>query len=412
VGVGFLIAAAALAGLFVVLGGVWPALSESRAAKTYTKDGGYFYRFRAGFEIKATGEKIDFDYIVACNIRVTRWRDGGLSDDTTLSPRVMVQATADGHAVMLKTLNACPGLTSENDDVPPDVLPIAVWFESMDDLSHGLAYVSEDAYDNPLGTLRFRGARVEQAAREDWEAWRARAAASYLQRGALPGPWGYDYAFGKNEFDTESGKYARTCNGYSRLKLPETFRAKIRRWWPSERPRFWALRNEDDSMLLDVLSDANVAEPSGGGAWLKRFGTPGSGGGVDWSGVPLRSGRWVQRHPHVPNRWPTENYPLLWPPATTALPMTVPQPNRSASRYVQKLEFRDGALNGFAACTSLKDATFARIAAADPGWKQKMHAFEVDTERLREARAKPYALAPTLLFERDEYVFIRFTTGL
>jgi len=50
---------------------------------TYTKDQGYFYRFRASFEVKATGEPLDFDYVVACNIRVTRGRDGGLSGDST-----------------------------------------------------------------------------------------------------------------------------------------------------------------------------------------------------------------------------------------------------------------------------------------------------------------------------------------
>src|SRR4051812_26537443 len=130
----------------------------SRAAQTYSKDAGFFYRFRAGFEIKETGERVDFDYVVACNIRLTRWRDGGLSDDTEFSPRVMIQATAAGQAVVLKTLNACTGPPSKNSDIPADVLPVAIWVDSVEDLSNGLAYVSEDAYDNPLGKLKFRGA--------------------------------------------------------------------------------------------------------------------------------------------------------------------------------------------------------------------------------------------------------------
>ena len=64
--------------------------TEVVKAQQYSKDQGYFYRFRAGFEIKGTGEKLDFDYVVACNIRLTRWRDGGLSNDTTFSPRIGV----------------------------------------------------------------------------------------------------------------------------------------------------------------------------------------------------------------------------------------------------------------------------------------------------------------------------------
>jgi hypothetical protein len=81
---------------------------------------------------------------------------------------------------------------------------------------------------------------------------------------------------------------------------------------------------------------------------LRRFGTPGSG--VESSGVPVRSGRWVQRRPHVPSRWPTENYPLLLPPMISADPMQVLAPTAPADVSVHKLDFRDGALNGFAAC--------------------------------------------------------------
>src|SRR6267154_4786615 len=84
----------------VVLAGITQLMSGStRVEQTYSKDAGYFYRFRASLEVKETGEQLDFDYVVACNIRLTRWRDGGLSDDTTFSPRLMVKATAAGQAV-------------------------------------------------------------------------------------------------------------------------------------------------------------------------------------------------------------------------------------------------------------------------------------------------------------------------
>jgi|SRR5215216_384587 len=160
----------------------------SAQVQTFSKDQGYFYRFRAGFEVKATGEQLDFDYVVACNIRLTRWRDGGLSDDTTYSPRAMVKPTNSGQAVMLRTLDACHGLTSEHEDVPSDVLPLAIWFDDFADLSAGLGYVGEAAYENPLGKLN-----VDSATRADWEAWRKKSAEEYVQRGVLPGPWGYDF---------------------------------------------------------------------------------------------------------------------------------------------------------------------------------------------------------------------------
>lgn len=382
---------------------------SSRAAQTYSKDAGSFYRLRAGFQIKGTGERVDFDYVVACNIRLTRWRDGGLSDDTTFSPRVMVKATERGHAVMLKTLNACGGLRSEGGDIPPDVLPVAIWFDSVDDLSNGLAYMSEAAYENSIAKLRFNSARVDAASRSDWEAWRKKSADGYADRGALPGPWGYDYPNNMDVSNPDIGKYVAACNGYRRIKLPEVIKAKLRLLWPGDRPRFWALASGQDDTIIELLNDWKIAEPPGTSA----FGTPGSGGGVEWSGVPVRSGRWAQRPPHVPNRWPTEIYPFLWPPMISANPIAAPPPTAPAEHYVQKLDFSDGALNGFAACHSRRDGIGLAIESVDPGWALKPHVFMVDGERVREGRGGQIrSLAPTFVLQRDEYIFMQFSTGL
>ena len=169
-------------------------------------------------------------------VRLTRWRDGGLSDDSTYSPRAMVKPTNSGQAVMLRTLDACHGLTSEHVDVPPDVLPLAIWFDDVADLSAGLGYVSEAAYDNPLEKLKFRGSRVDSATRPDWEAWRKKSAEEYVQRGVLPGPWGYDFP---NRPDATLGPNVVQCDGYMRLKLPEDMRSKLHVFWPKSQPRFW-----------------------------------------------------------------------------------------------------------------------------------------------------------------------------
>src|SRR5207247_11368944 len=90
----------------------------------------------------------------------------------------------------------------------------------------------------------------------------------------------------------------------------------------AERPRFWSPPNEDDIRISELLNDSTVEEPPGVEPWFKRFGTPGTGGGVEWSGVPVKSGRWVQRPPHVPSRWPTEIYPSLGPPLISIQPVT------------------------------------------------------------------------------------------
>jgi hypothetical protein len=93
--------------------------------------------------------------------------------------------------------------------------------------------------------------------------------------------------------------------------------------------------------------------------------------------------------------------------------MTVLMPTAPAAVYVQKLEFRDGALNGFAACHNRKDANGYAIREVDPGWARKLHVFMVDDQRLRDMNGGPIMmLAPAFILERDEYVFIRFSTGL
>jgi hypothetical protein len=385
----------------------------SAQVQTYTKDQGYFYRFRAGFEVKATGEQLDFDYIVACSIRLTRWRDGGLSDDSTHSPRAMVMATNGGQAVMLRTLEACHGLTSEHDDVPPDVLPLAIWFDDFADLSAGLGYVSEAAYENPLGKLKFRGARVDRATRADWEAWRKKSAEEYVQRGVLPGPWGYDFP---NTPDPALGNYVVQCDGYMRLKLPENMRPKLSVFWPEDRPRFWTLPKAQERHTIGrVISDPNQPSPPGIGRWSHRFGTPSE---TRSSGLAVRSGRIVanslkadgSRRRHLAVRWPTETYPFLWPPLASIMPFVKKAPTPGASTYVLRLEYRDGALNGFAAC---QDGRKALEYGSRNGFPPPVrHVFEVDGLVVQQLAGKAPAMErPAYVAERDEAVFLHFSAA-
>jgi hypothetical protein len=402
-----IVAGAALCGVYY-----GPPIASAQV-QTYTKDQGYFYRFRAGFEVKATGEQLDFDYVVACNIRLTRWRDGGLSDDSTHSPRAMVMATNGGQAVMLRTLEACHGLTSEHDDVPPDVLPLAIWFDDFTDLSEGLGYVSEAAYDNPLGKLKFRGARVDRASRADWEAWRKKSAEEYVQRGVLPGPWGYDFP---NTPDPALGNYVVQCDGYMRLKLPENMRSKLSVFWPEDRPRFWMLsRAEERQTIGRVISDPNQPLPPGIGRWSGRFGPPSE---TRSSGLAVRSGRAVanslkadgSRRRHLAVRWPAETYPFLWPPLASIMPITKAAPTPGMSTYVLKLEYRDGALDGFAAC---QDGRKALEYGSRNGFPPPVrHVFEVDGLVVKQLVGKVPAMErPSYVAERDEAVFIYFSAA-
>ncbi|MGJ5029032.1 hypothetical protein ACQR1I_19495 [Bradyrhizobium sp. HKCCYLS2038] len=374
-----------LALLSVVLSTVVALAQPDRPmSQSYSQEPGYFYRVQANFEVKATRELLQFDYIVACNVRLTRWRDSSLSDDTIYSPKSMVVATSSGEAVMLRSLNLCSGLTSDNGDVPHDVLPLAIWFDDVSDLSVGVGYLTEDAYASRLSKLAFRGARFERSDRSAWEAWRKKSAQEYIQRGALPGPWGYDFPNPAPENDA----YVQTCEAFQRIKIPSDLTVRFRELRPKDRPKFWAPTSRTEENVIEGLV-----------RMLSRSFAPGSPN----SGQPLRSGRVVGATPHVASRWPTEVYPLLWPGLLSITPVKKTPYDDREDRFVVNLDFRGGEMNGFAACQDVRKRYIAR--------KKRVvseNIFQIDGVSVKAlSQTTPALDIPAYVIEGDEAVFIR-----
>jgi hypothetical protein len=111
------------------------------------------------------------------------------------------------------------------------------------------------------------------------------------------------------------------------------------------------------------------------------------------------------------------------PPLTSAYPIAVVRPSAPAGIHVQKLDFREGALNGFAACQNRKDIIYTARDDVAAGRKAKRHVFIVDDQVVRDLESDRgsttsivagdvLSLAPRFVFERDEYVFITFKADL
>jgi hypothetical protein len=84
--------------------------------------------------------------------------------------------------------------------------------------------------------------------------------------------------------------------------------------------------------------------------------------------------------------------------------------NPAPEKYAQKLEFRDGALNGFAACQDSRDASGNRMRSDDPQWMTRRHVFEVDGVVVKElSRRTPAMERPMYVADRDEAVFVYFS---
>lgn len=176
----------------------------SRDASTHApRAPSFFYRMRASFVLKETGEPVEFDYVAACGGVVQNYSYTTPSVFYTHHPVIVFQPVGDGHALGLVTIDMCEewkwekvqyGPRAGQSRIPDDLRPLAIWFDDVNDLSHGWGYKTDDAYDGPLAKIEFVKASVSVTDKADWRAWREQAEASYEQIGALPGPWGYSYS--------------------------------------------------------------------------------------------------------------------------------------------------------------------------------------------------------------------------
>jgi hypothetical protein len=204
-------------------------------------DSAYFYRLQAQY--RHGDEPIDIDVVVGCSVRVTEYRGGDSGFLAAIFPRFYVQQTRDGHEVMQILPLICRDETTENGLIPADFLPGIIWFEKAGDRRFGIAYVSEDAFENPNGKLNFHGATVTKATQAEWEVFRERAAGNEGFRKRY-----YNGKLRSNDAervrasrgaDVEAASSHLGCFGVNRYELSAAARAEVRKFWPAENPRFW-----------------------------------------------------------------------------------------------------------------------------------------------------------------------------
>lgn len=351
---------------------------------------GYFYRFKARFS--HNGEPLTFDYVVACNIRITTYRGGGRSNDSTYAPKVMMKATSDGGAIMVRTVNACKGQTTEFDGVPEDLFPMAIWFDDVNDMTFGWGYATEDAYEGENSQLEFHGASIEFSNRTEWEMWRQVAASGFKPVGMIVTPWGMTYQekwaqrYSNRPYDASRRVPARNCEGYFRIKLPENIREEIRALWPKDRPLYWS--PSPKAKLRTVLDRGNFSVKTK----FKHFLTGVLGAGQ--FGLPLRKGKgYIESTIKIPSGV----YPLL--PRSLSLPSVPTEPLDS---YPRRILFANGKMKGFLACggDALVDKNVSQF---DPDIGKKAQPIYIDDQLVDEQYRS--LGAPVFIFERDEYVF-------
>lgn len=231
-----------------------------------------YFRLIVDLEFKKT--PVSIDVVVACEQHRTMSRAYGGTDETLgMSAYVYAVRLPGDHAIKVRTIgapgapNPCAGDTSANGRVPKDWLPLVVWYDRADDLSHGLGYADQDAYANPIAKISFRGARVETATARDFERF-MQSGQKNLVPSYLSGIfWGKDHPVLTEGKAVPVEYLARperawifashpVCRGVRRVRLSKAQRERIRAIWPKERPDRWQPPAEGEySLLRWILQD-------------------------------------------------------------------------------------------------------------------------------------------------------------
>lgn len=149
---------------------------------------GLYYRLTVDLADKQ-GRPVGIDIVVGCGVHYGSSIGGGsVVDVMGMDAAQYAWAIPDGHALSVRTSPAiaatdtCTGGTTDNGRIPRDWLPFVLWYEDATDLSHGLAYATQDAYASPRARLAFRGARVARATADEYRAFKAHGPANLLPR--------------------------------------------------------------------------------------------------------------------------------------------------------------------------------------------------------------------------------------
>ncbi|WP_316188850.1 hypothetical protein [Bradyrhizobium sp. SZCCHNS1054] len=229
------------------LGGM--GFTKSVQVKSPGEDRATYYRLKVNLAYK--GEPLDFDIVVGCRVSITTYKDNDRTVEVGIAPMAFGLRMKDGHGVVVRPPEACGGETTENGKVPKSLLPLIVTYENADAPWFGIAYASEDAYESPLSELKFFGATISKATREEWQEWRRTEASKNFVTYELLG------INAKNRWEHPRWKpgyraMGSICSALSRVKLPEPVSEAIRPYWPASRPDYWYPNGEVERTLYSA----------------------------------------------------------------------------------------------------------------------------------------------------------------
>lgn len=374
-----------------------PSFTKSVKVTAPGEDRGYYYRFKANFAYK--GEPLEFDIVVGCNVRITTYKDNDRTVEVGIAPMAYGLKTKDGRGVVVRPPEACRGETTDNGKVPARLLPLVVTYENADQPWFGLAYVTEDAYASPISELKFFGATISRATREEWQEWRRTQAPKNFVTYELLG------INEKNMWDFPRWKpgyrvMASGCVCASWVKLPESVRDLARRFWPDDKPLYWFPGWPMRNALWDALVVPQQPAIFDGNRFLDYryeyalFGAGDAGA----KGLPRRApGAVIFFKGYVAG----DTYPARLDRTINRFPDGELPPEIKAKPRAPKADVEArSALRGFAFC----DDTVFKIEDVPGGfYGAPIIPNKINGEAISE-ELESWSRGPDLVFERDEFV--------
>jgi hypothetical protein len=375
-------------------------------AQSVTKDDSTYYRLKVKLAYK--GEPQDFDIVVGCNVRQINYKDGGSTYEVGLMPTVFGRRMNDGKLLVVRPPSACRGETTANGQVPPDLLPVVVVYDNADRLDFGIAYLSEDAYENPRSVLKFGGATITKSTRAEFDEFR-RTQTNAVRRELYHSALDSDQLLAQLGLPRVARTWAHVCEGYKRFRISEELRPLVRSHWPEGAPKYWQastfeVEREIGRAILgsSLRSDRPDDTPHSAGQFgpipenEANYGLPSRAGGGVIHLVPTAR---TTRFP--PAYYPAANDYRLdqWPADRKEWPGYVASRGKLSDTNISV----DGRRSkGFAYCY----VTLFPSSEIAPQVVGRRIVGRVDGQEIDSQRAS--LTAPDWIFERDEYVFFFF----
>ena len=402
---GLTLVAALLVGAAVLRSDVGQALfGRWSYTKSVEVDRGTYFRLKVKLTYK--GEPQDFDIVVGCNVKQTNYRDNSRSVDIGMVPEVFGRRMSDGKALVISPPQACRGETTANGYAPADLLPMVIVYDNADNLAFGTAYLSEDAYENPLSVLTFGGATIEKASRPEFDEFR-RTQENVLTHAMYQRLT----AEGRNSPDAKDiPMWGANCVGYVRYRLPQDLQTLVRSYWPPSKPRFWEPADGEVKRIWDALRGSKSVRSDSADSTARAY--LDFAYALEWTAHGLRTRQGGGQLNSRPVIFPPAVYPDV---AGWGIPPWPLDPIAAAKRLLSEttrvemdVDFRNGSTKGFGYCRAPVDH-YAPFFSSPEAYRSRPMTNRVDDKEIYSGRK---ARRPIIFIEGDEFIFEHFELGL